>query len=133
MVLMNLMNLIKRSADPCAGKASFAGRRQKKNGREIVSQRWLDLGRKWAQMGACWGLHVMRGKQVPTTSLSKLECTSLSLVSSLGATGYDSATHPSETISSPIGCQHISHAGALYCRTTTASNACSAATYAAPD
>jgi hypothetical protein len=45
----------------------------------------------------------------------KLECTSLFLVSSLGATPHDSATHLSETISSPIGCQHISHAGALYC------------------
>ena len=86
-------------------------------------------GLTWGANGGLLGLARDAGKTGTDhfPPVSELECTSLSLVSSLGATPYDSATHLFETISFPIGCQHISHAGALYCRTTTASNACSAA------
>ena len=56
MVLMELIDLIKRRADPCAGKASFAGRRQKRTAEKLFRRcglTWGANGRKWGLGGAC--------------------------------------------------------------------------------
>jgi hypothetical protein len=41
---------------------------RKRTAEKLFRRGGLNLGRKRAQTGACWGLHVMRGKQVPPTS-----------------------------------------------------------------